>query len=98
MWIPTNVLDAVNDVARIGYVDGSLCRRWNQQRREGELRLMTGWYWESRTARKFRQGFKTRSVAYRDCWYELVQQTSAPSFTRGPRLRVVEEPRKKGSA
>ena len=97
MLFAQEIINAVNAVARIDYVDSTLARRWNQQRGENELRLFTGWYWEHKTERRFRQGFKTKSVAYRDAWYELVMETSAPMWRTRPRVvETQKQARKKG--
>jgi len=88
MWLPNDIIAEVERVARIHYVDKAATRLWNEHRREGELRLLTGWCWTARNGSDHRQGFKTRTVAYRDAWYALVQHRAAPAVTR-PRLRVV---------
>jgi hypothetical protein len=79
-WLPTSIITDVEKVARISYIPVAHTMRWNEHRRAGELRLLTGWQWSARDHSDFRQGFKTMSAAYRDCWYYLVQGTSAPSI------------------
>jgi hypothetical protein len=88
MWLPNDIIAEVDRAARIHYVDRGLCQRWNEHRRAGELRLLTGWCWTARNGGAYRQGFKTRTVAYRDAYYALIRHTEAPMLTR-PRLRVV---------
>lgn len=88
MWLPNAVIEDVNKVARIHYVDVAIAKRWNEHRRPGELRLLTGWCWTAKDGRSFQQGFKTRTFAYRDAWYHLVQRTSVPSLVQR-RLRLV---------
>lgn len=88
MWLPDNIVADVERVARIFYVNKQDTKAWNEHRRDGELRLLTGWCWTSRNGGHYRQGFKTRTVCYRDAWYVLVQGTEAPPVSR-PRLRVV---------
>ncbi len=89
MWLPNDIIADVDRVARIYYVAVADTKLWNEHRREGELRLLTGWAWSARNdPRAFRQGFKTPTVAYRDAWYSLVEHREAPSIAR-PRLRVV---------
>jgi hypothetical protein len=78
MWLPQSIIDEVRKVASVHYVDAALCQRWNEHRRDGELRLLTGWSWTAKNGRDFKQGFKTQTVAYRDAWYALVQQTTLP--------------------
>jgi hypothetical protein len=90
MWLPNNITAEVERVARVHYVDRAMCVRWNEHRREGELRLLTGWCWTARNGHDYRQGFKTLTVAYRDAYYALVRKESAPPIAR-PRLRVVSE-------
>lgn len=90
MWLPANVIAEVDQVARIYYVAVADTRLWNEHRRDGELRLLTGWCWSARRGGTFRQGFKTQTVAYRDAWYSLVAKSDAPAIAAGPRLlRVV---------
>lgn len=89
MWLPNTVIEDVEKVARIHYVDVTMTTNWNHHRREGELRLLTGWCWTAKDGRSFQQGFKTRTAAMRDAWYQLVQHVSAPSLTQR-RLRLVK--------
>jgi hypothetical protein len=86
MWLPNSVIEEVDKVARIRYVDRAACILWNKHRREGELRMLTGWGWVSRDGRSHRQGLKTVTVCYRDAWYALVAKAEAP---RVARLRAV---------
>ena len=85
-WIPLDVVEDVQRVARVEYTDMNATKNWNEHRRDGELRLLTGWGWTAKSGRQFRQGFKSETVCYRDAWYELVQKSSAPPVAR---LRVV---------
>ena len=88
MWLPNNIIAEVDQVARIFYVGAADTRLWNEHRRAGELRLLTGFCWTAKNGASFRQGFKTATVCYRDAWYALVARTAAPPIAR-PRLRVV---------
>lgn len=88
MWLPTNVIQAVDEVASIYYIDVAATHRWNSHRGEGELRQLTGWTWVQKGGGEHRQGFKTMTVAYRDAWYALVAQRATPAMTKA-RLRVV---------
>lgn len=88
MWLKDSVISDVERVALIRYVGVDECRRWNEHRREGELRLLTGWMWAAKRGRSYQHGFKTRTIALIDAWYHLVAETEAPAVDR-PRLRVV---------
>jgi len=88
MWFSQDIITGVDRVARIHYVDKATCRLWNERRSPDELRLLTGWCWTAKSGRSYRQGFKTKSVCYRDAYYALVQQVEAPPLAR-PKLRVV---------
>ena len=88
MWLPKDIVAAVDSVAVFHYIDAKHCKGWNEQRRAGELRLLTGWQWTARDRSEHRQGFKTMTVAYRDAYYALVRHAAAPTRAR-PRLRVV---------
>ena len=91
---PIEVTAAVAHLARIHYVSVEDCRVWNANRRDGELRLLTGWCWsERRGEQRYRQGFKSMTVCTRDAYYHLVLGTEVPSLAR-PRLRVVPSERK----
>ena len=85
MWLPKEIVAAVDEVATVYYVNVDMTKRWNESRRENELRLLTGYGWQSKQNNTFRQGFKTITVAYRDAWYSLVQQTTAPRISKGKR-------------
>lgn len=86
MWLPNNIIKAVDDVANIYYIDLAATKRWNANRDDSELRLLTGWCWTQRGGTLHRQGFKTMTVAYRDAWYELVAKRATPATRR---LRLV---------
>jgi hypothetical protein len=88
MWLPDDVIAAVDRYVRIHYVNVHDCKQWNEHRRDGELRLLTGWTWTAKNGASYRQGFKTRTVCYRDAWYAMVRKSEAPPIAR-PRLRVV---------
>lgn len=78
-WIPGEALNAVEEAVRVWYVDRDMCQRWNSTRREGELRLLTGWCWiEKRSGGQYRHGFKTKTVALRDAYYTVVAERLAP--------------------
>lgn len=82
MWLPGNVIESVDNVARIYYINSAMTQRWNATRKPNELRLLTGWCWESKSGGNFYQGFKTQTVAYRDAWYNLVARHSIPRYNR----------------
>jgi hypothetical protein len=88
MWLPKDVCEAIEAVASFRYVSVHDTSRWNEHRREGELRMLTGWSWSERGGEGHRGGFKTITVAYRDAYYSLIKHTEAPALRR-PRLRVV---------
>lgn len=90
MWLPQKAIDEVKEVARVVYIDVDACKRWNKVRREGELRLLTGWAWIAKSNnRGAKQGFKTQTVAYRDAYYTLVLGEEA-AFQVRPRIRIVK--------
>lgn len=90
MWLPNRVVAAVNEVARIGYIDMTLTKAWNEQRKEGELRALTGWYWVAKHGTEYRHGFKTMTMAYSDAWHSLVQHSQVPMVgSARARLRLV---------
>ena len=80
MWLPNEVVEAVNKIARIYYINKAEAYAWNEHRRSGELRMLTGWCWSSARGNRHRYGFKTITVAYRDAWYELVQERATPTI------------------
>jgi hypothetical protein len=105
MWIKASTIAEVEAVARISYIDQSIAARWNEHRREGELRMMTGWVWAARDGSDERAGFKSVTACTIDAWYRLVARAAPPRASR-PRLRVVkgalrqdvELPPKRGAA
>jgi hypothetical protein len=88
MYFSARIVNEVQQVARIHYIDATACRRWNAQIRNGELRLLTGWCWTDKNGQMHRQGFKTMSVCFRDAWYTLIAHQTAPVAQRH-KLRVV---------
>jgi hypothetical protein len=86
MWLSAKVIADVGRVARVRYIGVIETQAWNEHRKDGELRLLTGWEWIARDGSRFQGGFKTQTVAYRDAWYALVAQAEQPRVTR---LRVV---------
>lgn len=82
MWLPNDVVAEVDRVAIIRYVGVAETKRWNEHRREGELRLLTGWTWIARNGRSHRQGFKTQTVAMRDAYYALIREQATPKLAR----------------
>lgn len=98
MWLPTKVISDVKEVARVVYIDVTACERWNKFRREGELRLLTGWAWIAKSNnRGARQGFKTQTVAYRDAYYALCLEEEAV-FQPRPRIVATRSTPKKAAA
>jgi hypothetical protein len=91
MWLPTAIVEDVSKVARIKYYNVADTKLWNEHRRDGELRLLTGWGWIAKDGSDARQGFKSMTVAYRDAWYCLVQHASLPNFNPRPKLRIVSK-------
>jgi hypothetical protein len=93
MWLPTSTIEQVDRVAKIRYISKAECEAWNAHRREGELRLLTGWEWIARDGSSHCQGFKTETVCYRNAWYALIRKEEAPSLPtnlrRRTRLRLV---------
>jgi hypothetical protein len=95
-WINNEMGDAVDEVARIFYIDATMTKRWNEHRRANEPRLMTGWCWEAKApATGGRSGIKTITAARIDAWYILVQHQEPPRLGRvRAKLRVVADNRK----
>jgi hypothetical protein len=93
MWINNEMSAAVDEVARVFYIDMTMTARWNEHRRDGEPRLMTGWCWEAKAPQTgHRTGIKTVTAAYIDAWYALVQRAEPPRIGRArSRLRVVAD-------
>jgi hypothetical protein len=89
MWLPKIIIQEVDQVATIRYIDVTATERWNRYRHKDELRLLTGWAWIAKRGGEYRQGFKTQTVAYRDCYYALLRHQSAPGGTGRRRFRVV---------
>lgn len=91
MWLPNNIIDDVDAKARIYYLSSGDTKRWNENRRGPELRMLTGWCWVARDGSgRYAQGFKTQTVAYREAWYALVHKEAAPLVQR-ERVRLVQK-------
>ena len=89
MWLPNDVIEAVDAVARVYYVSELNCKAWNTHRKSNELRLLTGWMWSSKTNQMHQQGLKTKTQCYRDAYYKLVLKSTAPSLHQRMTLRRV---------
>jgi len=88
-WLPNDVIEQVNNVARIYYIDVTMCATWNKQRGRDELRLLTGWVWQSKYDGRYQMGLKTYTVTVRDAYYTLIAKQSAPGLSRA-RMRLVK--------
>jgi hypothetical protein len=89
MWLPNDIIADVDSVVRIYYIDSTMTKRWNDHRRSGELRLLTGWCWVTKNGDHHRQGFKTQTVCYRDAYYAIIKRSEAPRDQRS-RLRIID--------
>ena len=89
MWLPNDVVNSVNDVARIHYLNKDMCAAWNKQRHADELRLLTGWVWQSKINGRYQMGLKTYSACVRDAYYTLILKHAAPGIASRFRMRVV---------
>ena len=83
MWIPQTVIDDVDNLASVYYVNFAYSQKWNQYRKSNELRMMSGWAWVAKHNQQYRYGFKSKTVAYRDAWYTLVKKSRSPLLTIG---------------
>lgn len=81
MWIPQSIVDEVDYVASVYYVDFEYAQRWNTYRKDNELRMLSGWAWVSKHGAQYRYGFKSKTVAYRDAWYTMVKKSRSPMLT-----------------
>jgi hypothetical protein len=90
-WIKDDMQEAIDKVARIFYIDSLMTKAWNEHRKAGEPRLMTGWCWEAKTGGRHQAGFKTPTVCKIDCWYHLVAEVEPPKISRSARLNVVSD-------
>jgi hypothetical protein len=90
MWIKASIVEDVNKVARVWFIDWTMAQGWNAKRRDGELRMMTGYVWTSRDGTQERVAFRTMTAAYIDAYHVLVERASPPRLSR-PRLRVVRD-------
>jgi hypothetical protein len=89
MWLSHDVINSVDAVARIYYVNVGDCQAWNANRRDGELRLLTGWMWTAKHGGVYQQGLKTQTQCYRDAYYRLVLKSTAPSLVRRSTVRRI---------
>ena len=89
MWIVNEIVEKVNDVATVHYVDMQACKAWNEHKRPGEIRLLTGWVWTAKHGNLYQQGLKTKSQCYRDAYYRLILRTNAPTLNCSVRIRRV---------
>lgn len=91
-FFSSDIVDQVESVARIRYIARQDVKLWNDNRKDGELRLLSGWMWTSKAdPNQHQQGLKTMSAAIRDAYYVLIQHSAAPPVTarRMTKLRAV---------
>lgn len=82
MWITMDVIKQVDKVARIRYITRSECELWNANRRNGELRMLTGWEWIARDlSGQHGSGLKTMTTCYIAAYYAVVKGQDAPSLS-----------------
>jgi hypothetical protein len=90
--LPRRVEAEIHNKARFYYVNMPMRRAWNDNRREGELRMLCGWIWvERRGAKRSRGGFNTPYAAMCDAYYSVVVgapfgPTHARHMTLTPKL------------
>lgn len=90
-------ISEIEERARVFYIDQTLTRGWNENRRGNELRLVTGWTWSERGGQgRSRTGFKTRSAAMRDAYYILIQHREQPTGLKGKVVQLHEQQRAAG--
>ena len=67
---------------QVVYMDRETAKFWNRSRyrQDGDPVTFTGYYWVN--GREEGGPFKSRSAAYRDAWYRLVQGTELPATAR----------------
>jgi hypothetical protein len=87
MRFTNEIKQDIYKVARFHYLDKYMCQAWNRNRNANELRLLTGWVWQSKIDNKYQMGLKTQTAALRDAYYVLLEQRSAPGVVN--RIRRV---------
>lgn len=86
-----DIIDQVEAVAKIRYMGRDDIKLWNENRRGGELRLLSGWMWTAKDGSgRYQQGLNTFSAAIRDAYYAMIENKAAPGdLGRRAKLRVV---------
>lgn len=76
MWLPNALIADVEDTVTVFYLPYATTRYWAENRAKGEPLVFSGWYW----AKGPREAgpFKSRSAAYRDAWFHMVQRRTPP--------------------
>jgi hypothetical protein len=87
MWINNETVRQIEHVARFRYIGRDECALWNGHRRNGELRLLSGWEWLEKNGERHQQGLKTLTAAYRDAYYVLIHERGLPTIRT---LRLVK--------
>ena len=82
MWFAKSIERDVDEVVIIRYVGRAECKRWNEHRRDGEMRLFTGWSWFARYTNSHQQGLKSKSACYRDAYYQLILRAEPPRLPK----------------
>lgn len=91
MWIKKAVKEAVEEaVDEIFFLDWVTSQRYNARRDQDQPMIFGGWYWAVGT----QEGgpFKSKTAAYVNAWYVLVQRRRPPMLRGGKQrgnLRLV---------
>ena len=67
MWIPQSIVDEVDYVASVYYVDFAYAQRWNTYRKDNELRMLSGWAWVSKHGAQYHYGFQIQNGSLPRC-------------------------------
>jgi len=97
MWLPNDILAEVDELATFRYIDLAETRRWNDHKRDGELRLLTVGVGRQRTEAatiaKASRPLPLRIATPTIRSFASSLRRSASASLRGTRRRLARRPR-----
>jgi hypothetical protein len=97
MRLRNSLIADVQRRVRVFNLPRPIATYWNARRDKGEPVVFTGWYWTIGASREAGP-FKSRSAAYRDAWFRVVQEVEPPTLHNTADAYAAREQRKAISA
>ena len=90
MWIPRTMVEEVDRICRVFYVTQALTKRWNDGRRPGDPRVMSGWVVVNRATGEEMSGLKSPTTAYIQAHQRWIARQPMPKLGRRPQAATLK--------